>query len=141
MLHLTVSEWGDVSGQQEELRVTAEAFGSSSDVTKQHGGPAGTMTSSSGYETPRACALEHSQPHIPTRRVVNSTRRHRLELRIRDLVKNVEGAKRDLEGLQRMTDKRGALQGLCVSHGYIYVADSSGPVLRLNNPWATPQID
>ena len=64
MLHLTVSEWGDVSGQQEELRVTAEAFGSSSDVTKQHGGPAGTMTSSSGYETPRACALEHSQPHI-----------------------------------------------------------------------------
>ena len=55
---------GDEPGQQEELGVTAEASGSSSDVTKKHGGPAGTMTSSSGYETPRARALEHSQPLI-----------------------------------------------------------------------------
>ena len=56
-----------MSGQQEELRVTPEAFSSGSDVIKQHGGPAGMMTSSFRYETPRAPALERSQPLIPLR--------------------------------------------------------------------------
>ena len=58
---------GNVPGHQEELGVTAKASGFSSDVIKQHGGPAGMMTSSFRYETPRAPALERSQPLIPLR--------------------------------------------------------------------------
>ena len=57
----------NVPDDQEELGVTAEASGFSSDVIKQHGGPAGMMTSSLRYETPSAPALEHSQPPIPLR--------------------------------------------------------------------------